>query len=70
MARDRSRCPGAGLYGIQKQTRTCSLHECYGRPFCLFGALVGSLIYKIITSVHSDDDYCKKEVQIMCLKPV
>ena len=27
---DRTRCPGAGAYGIQKQPRTCSLNECYG----------------------------------------
>ena len=35
MAHDRTRCPGAGLYGIQRQAKTCSLHECYGKTFCV-----------------------------------
>ena len=30
MTGDRTRCPGAGAYGIQKQPRICSLNECYG----------------------------------------
>ncbi|CAH3037134.1 unnamed protein product, partial [Porites lobata] len=29
MSRDRNQCYGVGTYGIQKQTETCSLNECY-----------------------------------------
>ena len=39
MSRDRTQCPGAGLYGIQKQGKTCTLQECYGRPFFFLSCL-------------------------------
>lgn len=61
MARDRTRCPGAGLYGIQRQAKTCSLQECYGKCVAVENSVFIVLVKPKISSFGVDSLYVEYE---------